>query len=165
MELEKQLSDEFIVTAISRYIAEYSIFLDSKIINSLYRLFVYLDSNPINKKVVNNNKFNEDKIFYLSDENKVKYIENKIKLLNDKNLQIPDAEIIREIISWLECCPWYFTNEILTNVINRILELSENKTNKNIINAFLNHEYLIDNKNTTINQFYNLFKAKNIGNY
>ncbi len=161
MELEKQLSDEFVVTAISRYIAEYSIFLDSKMINSLYRLFVYLDSNPIDKKVVNNNLFNEDKIFYLSDENKVKYIENKIKLLNDKNLQIPDAEIIKEIISWLECCPWYFTNEILTNVINRILELSENKTNKNIINAFLNHEYLIDNKNTTINQFYNLFKTKN----
>lgn len=161
MELEKQLSDEFIVTAISRYIAEYSIFLDGKIINSLYRLFVYLDSNSIDKKVVNNNKFNEDKIFYLSDENKVKYIENKIKLLNDKNLQISDAEIIKEIISWLECCTWYFTDEILTNVINRILELSENKTNKNIINAFLNHEYLIDNKNTTINQFYNLFKTKN----
>ena len=161
MELEKQFSDEFKVTAISRYMAENSIFLDSKIINSLYRLFVYLDNSTIDKKVVNSNNFNEDKIFYLSDENKVKYIENKIKLLNDKNLSIPDYQIIKEIISWLEYCPWYFTDEILNEIINRILELSETKTNKNIIDAFLNHEYIISNKNTAINQFYNLFKTEN----
>lgn len=161
LELEKQLSDEFIVTAISKNIAEYSISIDSKIINSLYRLFVYLDSSPIDKKVANKNKFNENKIFYLSDENKVKYIENKVKLLNYKSLQIPNAEIINELISWLEYCPWYFTDEILINIINRILELSETKINKNIVDDFFNHEYFVDNKNTSINQFYNLFKTKN----
>lgn len=161
MELAKQFSDEFIVTAIRRNITNYSISIDSSIINSLYRLFVYLDNSKIDKKELRNNMFYENKIFYLSDENKIKYIENKIKLLNDKNLQLPDSEVIKEIVSWLEYCPWYFTDETLNNIINRILELSETKTNKNIIEAFFNHEDVIDKKNTSLKQFYKLLDIKN----
>lgn len=161
LELEQELSDEFKISAISRNLAKYSIIIDNKIINSLYRLFVYLDKSAINKDNPHNNKFDEDKIFFLSDDNKVKYIEDKIRVLNDANIQIPDYEIIKEIESWLRYCPSYFTNDILNDIVNRILELSKTKTNKDIINAFLNHEYVIDKKNALLTNFYELLKTKN----
>lgn len=161
LELEKHNTDEFKITAICRNITKDSISVDSSIINSLYRLFVYLDKSLVNKEKANSNKFNEDKTFFLSDENKVKYIEDKIKILNDSSNKVSDYEIIKEIESWLRYCPSYFTTDNLNNLINIILELSETKTNKNIIAAFLNHEYVIEKKNGIILNFFKLLKSRN----
>ncbi len=161
LELEKEFTDEFIINAICRNIANYSLTVNNTIISSLYRLFAYLDKSPVNKVKEQTNTFNEDKIFFLSDENKIKYIEDKMKALNDTNSRIPNHEIIKEIVSWLTYCPLYFNDETLKNVVNRILELSESKTNKDIVAVFLNHEYIIDKKTTLLANFYKLLKAMN----
>lgn len=160
LELEKQLSDEFKVTAISRNVAKYSVSVDSKIINSLYRLFVYLDKRPADRDNINN-KFYEDKVFYLSDENRTQYIEDKIKLLNDCSIQIPTDEIVKEIVSWLRYCPWYFTDESLNDIINRILKLSTDKANKDIIESCFDYKYIIEKENAVIKAFYDLLEIKN----
>ena len=76
-------------------------------------------------------------------------------------LRLENIKIIKEIESWLRYCPSYFTNDILNDIVNRILELSKTKTNKDIINAFLNHEYVIDKKNALLTNFYELLKTKN----
>ncbi len=161
LELEKQNSDEFKITAISRNITKYSITVDSSIINSLYRLFVYLDKSSIKQQNVNKNRFNEDKVFFLSDKNKIKYIEDKIKILSDTSKHIADYEIVKEIDSWLRYCPSYFTTENLNDIVNRIMKISETKTNNNIVTAFLNHEYVFEKKNKSISNFYELLKTKN----
>ncbi len=160
LELEKQGSDEFRVEAISRNLANHSVFVDNTILNSLYRLFVYLDKSSVNKVKTKENIFYENKIFYLSDENKVKYIDNKIKVLDNSNIHIPDNEIIGEIESWLKYCTWYFTDDILNNLVTRILQLSETKVNKNIANAFINHEHILDKKDVLLRKFFELLKAK-----
>ncbi len=155
-ELKEIDTDDFKINAIVWYAGNKNISISDKLVNSLYRLFVYFDNTSLNPVTDTEYKFYEDKVFYLSDTNKCNYISNKFDILYSNEMNFPDDQIVREIRSWLKYCPSFFTHEIMMDLINRLIKLSDTKKNRKLIDSFISYRHIEENDCPKLKQFYGL---------